>query len=281
MMKSAFKFFVYIETKMLVWCVVLVVVVAAACYKSGSFMEAFTAVTKREFAEKAGASGYFARMNDIDIRVRGGGAKTREEYKSAYISSWEAFHPQQEQWLKYLCERVAVFVKGTFLEGTPVRFAKLSRGTENDYPHTLQDMILVTDKFFERVERDHIATIIHEMVHVYQRNYPEECEILYNAWGFEKIEGGSKRPLRNNPDVEDVYAIGGKAFGRVYDDDAKDLRDSKIVFLSSGEVVTGFSGALFNPEHPNEIMAELVPKVLMGDADDTVLRRWMETTRPS
>jgi hypothetical protein len=141
---------------------------------------------------------------------------------------------------------------------------------ENGYPHTLGDTIYLP----ERILRDFdVETLVHEKIHIYQRQYKSETRELINLWGFKPTD--YKHPLqRNNPDLDGInYRLGDQVvYQRYNSSDPKNLADSKTVtydlktqtttFVPSASYL-GFPSFVMQLEHPYEIMACMLAKVII------------------
>jgi len=104
-----------------------------------------------------------------------------------------------------------------------IKICKLTTRLENGYPHTHRDCIFVSEGFLSKLNKYYVASnikealfeqgivIIHELVHILQREYPSKFKDLYvNYWGFEyntKKIIGIEDYLdynRSNPDGLDI-----------------------------------------------------------------------------
>jgi hypothetical protein len=99
-----------------------------------------------------------------------------------------------------------------------IKIVKFS-GVENDFPHTHYDIIFLNKSFFDDLgnyqslkNKIHISrakTLIHEILHIKQRQNPTLYDSLFNQWGFqsisleymkEKISKNVLSRIRINPD---------------------------------------------------------------------------------
>ena len=98
---------------------------------------------------------------------------------------------------------------------SPWKFT-LFNGLENNFPHTHHDIIFIPVELINSKQNNRI-TLVHEKVHVFQKQSPEIFDDLYeNYWHFKKISGEflTKLPfdIRSNPDTLDnnwLFTYGG------------------------------------------------------------------------
>lgn len=122
--------------------------------------------------------------------------ETRRRYAAAVLD----FSPEEKQALAwYLAEIIPVLQQYyPKLAATPWRFIKVNNTIEGGLPHTREDFIVLSQAmldFFvssyagmsraERMERAGVI-LLHEIVHVYQRQHPTAFDSLYTGWGFVK-----------------------------------------------------------------------------------------------
>ena len=88
-------------------------------------------------------------------------------------------------------------------------FIKINSVYENGYPHTRENIIFIPQSFFAKNIKEKKITLLHECIHIYQRYYPKETEVILNAYQFYKV--GNFKDLfpdkyimrRSNPDLDD------------------------------------------------------------------------------
>jgi hypothetical protein len=75
---------------------------------------------------------------------------------------------------------------------------------ENGLPHTRNNFIIISDeKVNNYSEEKLIKTLIHEKVHIYQKNYINDIELFLNENNFIKIKEREKSDnIRANPDLD-------------------------------------------------------------------------------
>lgn len=159
------------------------------------------------------------------------------------------------------------------------KIVKINSGFDWDYPQTRADVVFIPEYFFQT---PNVKTLVHEKMHLYQREYPKLFENLYNRWGFKKIKlnDSEKEQINsrglysktiNNPDTTDggtwvfrknkdeyllpVYAIksNGKPTTLGFIMDANN-RNNSMYFVGDISDFSNFFGAN-QIDHPNEIFA--------------------------
>lgn len=139
---------------------------------------------------------------------------------------------------------------------------------EYPFPHTHGDVIMMPRVMIVRNEwedtRDMAKLLIHELIHIFQRKYPAETNVLLvSVWGnkirFPRNPKVAQDPMwRSNPDVNDI----------VYQDEQGEF----IVPL------VGIQGKLIDSrDHPYEIMAYRLADIITGvhKGDERTLA-WMK-----
>lgn len=252
--------------------------------------EAFTTVDiqyvdEEYFVRTVMASPYFHEMNNIDLEVRS--SPSMQSYQQKYVQGRDEFRMEERNILAMLIEEVdTLLTPFSHFRNMPWKLAKVSKQLEQGYPHTIGDIIILSDDFFDIPYSRQKSILIHEKVHVYQRLYPDTIASLYEQWGFQRVSMIPQDVLkrrRNNPDLQGWYQYKNKIVAQLYDKNAKMLSDSKPCMLeenvctSPKDYMPSYIGQL---EHPNEIMASMVPLIVQKQAKDdewsTMLRRWME-----
>jgi len=237
---------------------------------------------------------YFGGFNTTDLHVRR--ASNVEEYVSMYKNAWrnETLGEKQKRWIEERVEEAQKYIKGTVLEHIPWRISVVDNYIEGGFPHTLENVIvlpigLITNISDRRSQEIVVKILIHELCHVFQRRYPQLVEKLYIQWGYQKVSGEDSaknllnmvRDVRSNPDVFDVYTKNGKGITVcLYKEGANDMLSCDKVYIKSNGDVGGqvILNGVHNGEHPNEIMAEMVPALLMkGDNEDIMDNKKMMT----
>lgn len=161
----------------------------------------------------------------------------------------------------------------------PWKIAKINNGYDWNFPQTRADVVFLPEWFFKTPK---ISTLVHEKLHLYQREYPEIFNELYNKWGFSKVKLTKKqvdslsrynidKTSINNPDTTD-----GGMWGYIVDENTLllpfyvinpkgipttvgfylSLQDTKkpMKFIGNISDYSNFFG-VNQIDHPNEIYA--------------------------
>ena len=226
-------------------------------------------VTKSYMYDVIDKSQFFKNMSPVDLMARD--ADSAAEYKSIYKNHVIEFTTTEKKRLTRITKAFP------HLQNIQWKFAKASDRLENGYPHTLHDVIILPASFFQKDDDTMKTTLVHEKIHVYQRLYPEETLNLLTRLGFSKTDP-SKLPeqissmKRNNPDIQGVFHFNNTIPVHVYKSvRPTSLADSKTILYDFKKGFVVHEDGQFIPyyinqkEHPYEIMAVLIPKILLGD----------------
>jgi len=118
---------------------------------------------------------------------------------------------------------------------------------ESGFPHTRKDIIFISTDLLNRNMEDITSTLIHEKVHIYQRQNKGRMEETIEHMGFELIEipYENLKLRRANPDItSEIYKE--KITGKTY------------LFLYNSEKpssITDVNSENSSSEHPYELMA--------------------------
>lgn len=174
---------------------------------------------------------------------------------------------------------------------TKLKIAKV-QGIENTFPHTHEDVVVFDKSYFEQLEGyskekkdDSIytkmaSTLIHEIVHVKQRESETKFDTLYREWGFQSVSNQYLKSnlsseivsrIRINPDELPYYRFWvwkNQVLPLViYESNdidninqvmyvAIDWKTKKQKYLEDMEEYMGYFGIGNNNYHPIEILAE-------------------------
>lgn len=228
----------------------------------------YTVIPKEEFSKIVSRSDYFQRMTEADILARN--ARSKENYMYTYINAYDEFTPQEHEMLSRSIFQVDNKLKQYRRINTiNWRFAKVMDIVENGYPHTLEDVIILSSKFFTKYEKDMLKTLLHEKLHVYQRIFPDATQKLLQMWGFSRcnVPEEIKHKARNNPDIEGTYCYKQYATMQMYITQRPlSLAESmsKTFDIATGDVAQNdiFPDYIHQSEHPYEVMASMIPIIV-------------------
>jgi len=195
--------------------------------------------------------------------------------------------------------------KWKFINRYTWKFAKLDNSLEFGFPHTHKDIIFLPERFLDLQLNDYfIQTLVHEMVHIWQRKAPLRFQNLYSLnWKFSKVHSicGTKkylRSMRTNPDIDHIfYVFNNKIFPISafnndneiqyigipvkYENSFKVDKSLKVQDLNDITEYSEYFGIHGNHYHPNEISAEMIANMFVGKNNTSEgaknLENWIES----
>lgn len=214
---------------------------------------------------------YFQRMNKLDLLARN--AINEESYKKIYVDSLLEYTPDEKEILDKLVQTADTYTGFTHkFKNIPWKFAKTSLQIENGFPHTIGDIIILSNKFFDFENKTKITILIHEKLHIYQRLYPLETQkLICDTWDYkiiDKIENYDKS--RNNPDINSfIYSRNDITVIQLYNNEnPSDITDAATFSINDNKIIThndlDLPSFATQIEHPYEVMATVVPYILMN-----------------
>jgi hypothetical protein len=228
---------------------------------------------------------YFNRMSQYDLHARG--CQSKREYINKYKYSIIPFTLYEKykivQLLKEINEMTKPYEK---LHKIPWRFLKVKSGIESSMPHTITNIIvlnedtisLVTDSDDAEDEIQFLKYLLHEKIHLYQKIYPTETQILIRKhWKF--LPTNIKHPLlRNNPDTDNcIYTYKNSTMATIYSSEIPKSVDDVVYLSNSADL--GFTEKIYETSHPYEIMAYELTEIIMDNTPSESLvgtEGWME-----
>lgn len=284
---------------------IVLLIILFILLKSNKYIEDFSNVNDVIFLDKKEVCNlltkikinYFDKFNKTDIRAR----KLKvENIISIYCNNISTFLLDEQNAISWLIHKIRTKINSPILNSKWkfVKFAEI----ENNYPHTHFDIIFLPQNLTNIILKNYkllndfdqmkmiTNTLIHEKVHIHQRNNVEEYHKLYTLWNFikaEKIEGIDKylNLVRSNPDTDDilwVFAYKNNYYwiNSVYKNEYVDnlsyvnyiaikleqtgnniykVIDNSEINIADIEDFNYFFGNLnINFYHPNEISAEII-----------------------
>lgn len=247
---------------------ILILASVALAYAASFHTKSIDYISPNEFKRIIDESVYFENMNEQDLHARN--SQSSQEYLSKYLNSYKAFTENDQKTIHTLVTKADRVLWREFpkLAKIPWRFAKVDVFIEDGYPHTLGDVIILSDKYLQSPQ---LSTLIHEKVHILQRKDPVWTDIIIKKWGFREYNIPSSVPKRNNPDISLKHY--GKSNGpivQVYTSERPTslsqsvprlITKNKISNVSQDEI--GIPDYIRQYEHPYEIMACMVPELLL------------------
>jgi hypothetical protein len=244
-----------------------------------------------EFKNITNSSDFFNNMNSSDLQVRK--SNNNNEYLKKYQLGYRAFTMQQKKILENIVNIIENKIsKYNNFKNIKWIFVKIDTNLESSFPHTIENVIVLSNNFFNYSFESQINNIIHEKVHIYQRIYPEYINILYNNWGFKKTDI-SINNNRNNPDIKYYYSYNNNLLIQLYSNNPQELYDSNTYFIDlennnktiiDKNIIKQYNlpDIYINKlEHPSEIMAEIISLYLTNsyhknDKWIIILKKWMD-----
>lgn len=233
-------------------------------------------------------SQFFHRMTQSDLYARNIG--TTDGYIKLYNDNIRQFTNQQKSHLTHLTQEVNTSTAKSFpiMNKIQWKFAKVDVSIEKGWPHTLGDVIILSNKFFEEIDyKKQLEILLHEKIHVFQRLMPIETNNLIDAWGFSVVDKIENYPMaRNNPDINNfvyckVMKGGKKAIIQLYNSATPNGIDDSSTYMiemqnkaSKQQLTNATINILDIPsvttqyEHPYEIMGTFIPKIILYKYDD-------------
>jgi hypothetical protein len=247
-------------------------------------------MNKKDFLDVALASSFFKGMTTYDMIARKLPGVKPSEYIKRYVSSIEEFSSNEMTVLgEALQIAKAQLTKYPGLLPNPWKLVKVNMETENGYPHTLGDVIVVSDALLLSSTASEIAkTLTHEAIHVLQRKKPSLFRSLIIELGFRTVTDSELHRvhpnvlelLRGNPDLDNnmyMHIESSLVLGRIYKStNPSSLADSHDVMISLEQDIQpvhaenkaiGLPASIYcQLEHPYEIVACLISDILSNDA---------------
>lgn len=213
---------------------------------------------------------FFLKLSSYDIKARN--AVSAEEYRDVYLKRLGEFTEKEKHKLIFLSKeadkKTLPFKK---LHKIPWQFVKTGDGIENDFPHTMLNYIMLPfDFLYNKKTETLIETLVHEKIHVFQRKYTLETNVLITQfWRYDIYSlNDSIESKRANPDTNDIIYTRNnqECIQRYNTSEPTSLQDS-------------FRRKECTYEHPYEAMAYILAEMIIRDiytTDDHIQAlKWM------
>lgn len=160
--------------------------------------------TKEHFEKHVITSSFFKGLTAIDLKARHVKSQLPRDYAFDYVNSYTEFTQENKDKITQAMSLIRVHLaEYSKVLNTRWKFVKVSNNMENNYPHTIGDMIVLNDVVMQSELEQFVKTLIHEKFHVLQRMYPLYFQELYKTLEFSKITLRSKpQQQRSNPDLD-------------------------------------------------------------------------------
>lgn len=198
---------------------------------------------------------YYKRFTKNDMKVRN--INSIIEYNEKIENSVSDFEEKEKELLNQLIKQIDTKIKNIRLEyfdGNKCCNIKWKFGIiknelyEEGLPHTRRkDTIIISKNLLKRDEKDLMRTLLHEKVHIYQKQNDEEVDKYLIINGYKKLKKREEKDnIRANIDTDDW----------IYIDNYK--IENKAIYINNAEKITDVIYIPCNSqkcEHPFENMA--------------------------
>lgn len=193
---------------------------------------------------------YYNTFNSLDLKVRN--VRNIDEYKQIIITEPTTINYYEEYLIKSSINKIKHSLDNYYVIGFDGKKANEIIWTigivdgkkyEDGLPHTINNIIIIPKSLiYSNNLKD---TLIHELVHVYQKIYPEDIKEYLNHHNF-KITTRPKLNIRANPDLDNNIYVdsNNNKMLCIYNDDPKSIMDT-----------TYYPENNPSSEHPFELMA--------------------------
>lgn len=211
-------------------------------------------------------SQYFIRMNPINLKIRN--SISIEDYIKKYKDNIQDFSNKEKNLLIQLCKSVNKYIRFyKKINNIPWKFTKQNTIIENGFHHTLGSCIILSNDFFKLSQKQQVIILLHEKIHVYQRYYPIETELLLKELNFKIVNKFENIPFaRNNPDINNfVYSYNNIELVQLLNESSVNLNDS---YIENSLEKLNLPLIIKQYEHPFEIMGTLIPEIIINNYND-------------
>ena len=152
----------------------------------------------------ADPDGFIGALSRCDLRARK--CKSSAEYRQIAVLSADEFTLAEKNKITIFCQKIEAEQYFAGLPAIPWVFAKAHY--EEGLPHTRTNII-----FMDQVMS--LSTLVHERVHVYQKQFPEICRAACR--GYVQVSRSVPELYRSNPDTDNkVWMRDGILCGKFY-----------------------------------------------------------------
>jgi hypothetical protein len=193
---------------------------------------------------------FFNNLNDKDLKVRN--VINTSEYKTIIKINLKEFTNKEKNILIKLINNIDKKInKYKKLKDIEWNLIKINYNIENGLAHTHKNIIFLPESFFINPNEN---TLLHELLHIYQRNYRIKTIDFYKKFYFKIIDkdkyflinNNNNNKLvkisdelksielnkRNNPDLYNYFSFNNLYFYSKYTDNPNNLNDIKIKYYN-------------------------------------------------
>ncbi len=191
--------------------VILISALSGTKHYESSVAETFMSMTpevvfidKDNLKKHVLASPFFKGLTAMDLTARNQASIKPVDYAYQYIEAYVPFSVSDKAKINQAMESIKHLLQDfPKLLAARWNFVKLRDGMENDYPHTIGNVIVLNDTVIQTELNDFVKTLIHERFHILQRMTPLQFHNLYKRMGFSPIKVPTRpKWIRNNPDLD-------------------------------------------------------------------------------
>jgi hypothetical protein len=149
-----------------------------------------------ELQNKIASIDYFKFFKESDASARNLDF-TFESFREKYSNSIIPFQDKDKTNFTTFYNNIVESIPKKYRMILLVKNLKLAKvtGIENSYPHTHSDIVVFDKSYYDNINDDpslknnysYASTLIHEMVHVKQREFSTRFDDLYRKWGFQSV----------------------------------------------------------------------------------------------
>lgn len=154
---------------------------------------------------------FFNSFFDYDLHARQ--SQSIEEYKQKFSTAISSFSPQEQQKLQVCCDQSDKYLMNThypWFDGVKAssilwNFGKVNgKIYEDGLPHTrFHNFIILSTENLADNEKVLTRTLIHEKIHLYQKQFPEDVKAFLDYNNIIKIKPREYNDMiRANPDLD-------------------------------------------------------------------------------
>jgi hypothetical protein len=251
--------------KKYIFCLIIIIII---CYLLNDTKEYFTNniifITKYEGIEKLikNEDRYYQTFNHNDLQVRN--IQNIYDYSDKIKVSVIDFPQKIQIKLSDLINKVKTKINNmnyTYFDGKKANNIEWKliciQGKEYEYglPHTRNDVIILPLEYIvSNTDNNIMITLFHELIHVYQKKYPNDIQEYLNKYGYTKVKKRNDiKNIRANPDLDDwIYKDNNNTIHcGIYNNNPTNILD--VVYYPNNNS---------NSEHPYEQMAYELSKEL-------------------
>jgi hypothetical protein len=206
---------------------------------------------------------YYKTFSKTDLIVRG--VNTIDEYKETIKNSClDISESNKKKLSKYITEANLKLKKfkisgfdGNKCADIPWIIGLTNNNYENGFPHTRNNIIVLSENILSIFNFNIVNTLIHEKIHIYQKTYPEDIKIYLDSNNFKKYLNRNEINknqfnIRANPDLDNyLYKMGDSIMMSVYNKNANDITDITTYPINNSKY-----------EHPFEYMAYTLSNII-------------------